>query len=134
MPVPVVRQICVLVMRGVELTEAFHRGEGRPHHEKIGEQVVLPARRQDAVMRCVVPQDQQRMLARADEDRREHIEHRIGERDAQRDRAGNAQPLLPGGGHGAHGIELGQFLDLCRGQALRDGPARIMRVLDDWVR
>jgi hypothetical protein len=43
--VPIVREVRVLMMRAVELAEAFDRGEGGPHHEEIGEEIVLPTHR-----------------------------------------------------------------------------------------
>src|SRR5690606_20404091 len=71
--IPVVRQVRVLMMGTVEFAESLDRGEGRPHHEDIGEQVVLPARRQYAVMRSVVPENQKRVLPRAYEHDGENV-------------------------------------------------------------
>ena len=64
-------------MRRVKLAEAFNRSEHRPHEEEIGEELVLPALWQVAIVRRVVPHDDQSVLARTDEHDRDHVQHRM---------------------------------------------------------
>jgi len=60
-------------MRRVKFAEALDRGEGWPHQEQIGKELVLPARRQVAIVRGIVSEDQQRLLARTDQHDGDHI-------------------------------------------------------------
>lgn len=71
--IPIAREVCVLVMRCVKLAEAFYRRKHRPHQEEVADELILPARRQVAIMRGVVSQNDQRVLARADEHDRNQI-------------------------------------------------------------
>jgi hypothetical protein len=120
-------------MRRVELAEALDRGEHRPHQEDVAEELVLPALRQIAIVRGVVAHDDQRMLARADEHDREHIKRRVPKERAERDRPGNRHPFARGCGKRSCSVELRQFLDDRRRQALGDSPARVVRMYDDWI-
>jgi hypothetical protein len=72
--IPVVRKVCVLMMRRVKLAEAFHRGEHRPHQKEIGDKLVLPALWQVAIMRRVMSHDNQSVLASADQHDRDHVQ------------------------------------------------------------
>jgi hypothetical protein len=49
-------------------------------------------------MRGIMSDDQQRMLARADKDDRDHIQKRVPKIRAQRNRRGNRGPFFCGGG------------------------------------
>ena len=92
-PIPVVGEVRILVMGAVELAEALNGREGRPHHENVGEQIVLPTLTQRSVMRGVMAQNHQGMLARTNEHDSYHIENRIPERQAKGDGGANGCPL-----------------------------------------
>jgi hypothetical protein len=120
-------------MRRVKFAEALDRGEHRPHQEEIAEELVPPAVRQIAIMRGVVSHDDQRVLARADEYNREHVEHRVPEIGAERDGGGNRDPFSCGRGKRSRSVQLRQVFDDRGRQALGDSPAGVVGMYDDWI-
>jgi hypothetical protein len=127
------RKICVLVMRRVKLAKAFHRGEHRPHQEEIGEELVLPALWQIAIMRSIVTHDDQSVLARANEHDREHVQHRVPKERAERDRSGDSRPFPGGRSHRPPRLKRGELLDHFSRQPLLDGSASVMRMDNDRI-
>lgn len=92
-PIPVVRELGILVMRAVEFAEALNGREGRPHHENVREEVVLPTRAQRSIMRGIMAQNHEGMLARTNEYDSKDIENRTPEVQAKGDGGANGCPL-----------------------------------------
>ena len=132
--VPVVGEVCVLVMRSVELAKALYRRERRPHQEEVAEEIVAPARAQVTIVRGVVAEDHQRVLAGADDDHSDHIQGWVPVVRAQRNHRGDDRPLLDGREQRLGRPQHRQFLDLGRGQPFRDGATGVVRVRHDRVR
>jgi len=72
-----------------------------PEDEEIADELVQPPRPQQRVMRCIVPDDHERVLARGDEHQHGWIEQRVREPLRQRDRHPDEQPLGRNRAHGA---------------------------------
>ena len=120
-------------MRSVKLAEALHRRERRPHQKEVGEEIVLPARAQVAIMRSVVSEYQQRVLACADEQHREQIQDGVPIEGAERDRRGDPGPLLGGGDERLGRLKHGQLFELGRRQPLGDRSAGVVGMCDDGI-
>ena len=110
----------------MKFARALDRGEHRPHQEEVAEELVLPARRQVAIMRGGVSHDDQRVLARANEHNREYVEHRVPEIGAERDGGGNRDPFACGRGKRSRSVQPRQVFDDRGRQALGDSPDRVV--------